>query len=115
MSFDETIELGEISLFDSPGLTEDRDVIKEFNNLVNETLNLFKENKKNSPILLYFIKSGDGISQKTLNFLNYLNNKKCNICFVITHSKKDSEQTNNYRNEIIHQLKLKNTFTDKHF
>lgn len=113
MSSDETIELGEISLFDSPGLTEDRDVIKEFKNMVNETLKLFQENKKNSPILLYFIKRGDGISQTTLNFLNYLDNKKCNIFFVITHSKKDSEQTNNYRNEIIHQLKSNNTFTDK--
>ena len=51
MSFYETIELGEIFIFDSPGLIEDRDVIKEFKNMVNETLNLFQENKKNFPIL----------------------------------------------------------------
>lgn len=113
MSFDERFELGEISLFDSPGLTEDKDIIKEFKNMLNESLNLFQENKKTSPILLYFIKRGDGISETSLNFLNYLNNKKCNIFFVITNSKKDSEKSINYRNEIIYQLKSNNTFTDK--
>ena len=76
-------------------------------------LNEFKEKKENSSILLYFIKRGGGISKTALDFVNFLNNKNFKIFFVITHSKKDSEITNNYRNGVIRQLKLNNTFTDK--
>jgi len=112
MSNNENGELGQIVLYDSPGLTEDKDVVKEFKNLVESTLNIFKEKKENNSILLYFIKRGGGISNNILNFVKFLNDKKFNILFVITHSKKGSVITNNYRNEIISQLKLNNTFTD---
>lgn len=61
MSNNENGELGQIVLYDSPGLTEDKDVVKEFKNLVESTLNIFKEKKENNSILLYFIKRGGGI------------------------------------------------------
>ena len=113
MSNNENGELGQIVLYDSPGLTEDKDVLKDSKLMIEKTLNNFKEKKETASILLFFIKRGDGISNTVLDFVNYLNNKNFKIYFVITHSKKCSEKTNKYRNEIIHQLKLKNTFTDK--
>ena len=81
--------------------------------MVDKALNNFKEKKEIASILLFFIKRGDGISNTVLDFVHYLNNKNFKIYFVITHSKKCSEKTIKYRNEKIHQLKLKNTFTDK--
>ena len=105
-------EHGQIVLYDSPGLTEDKNVIKGFEEMINKKLNLFKEKKENSSILLFFIKSKDGISEKILDFVNFLNNKKFNIFFVITHSRKNSDKTNDYRQDIIYQLQKRNIFTD---
>jgi hypothetical protein len=64
MRHNENAERGQIVLYDSPGLTEDQKVIEEFKNMVEEKLNLFKEKKENTSILLFFIKSLGGISEK---------------------------------------------------
>ena len=44
--------------------------------------------------------------------MNFLNNKKFNIFLVITHSRKNSDKTNDYRQDIIYQLEKRNIFTD---
>ena len=111
MRNNENGEKGQIVLYDSPGLTEDKNIIKEFKKCLDKKLDSFKEKKENTSVLLFFIKLRDGISQTALDFVHYLNNKKFNIFFVITHSKKDSEKTKDYRLSVIHQLKTANTFT----
>ena len=112
MSQNENGELGQIVLYDSPGLTEDINVIAEFKKMVDVKLQIFKERKENTSILLYFIKCSGGISEKIYDFVKFLNDKKFNIFFVITHSKKDDKKANDYRLDIIHQLQIRNTFTD---
>ena len=71
MSNNENGELGQIVLYDSPGLTEDKNVIEDFKKTVDEKLNILKEKKENSSILLYFIKCLGGISETALNFVHY--------------------------------------------
>ena len=112
MSNNENGEQGQIVLYDSPGLTEDENVILEFKRWVDKKLNLFKDKKENASILLCFVKRSDEISETVLDFLNFLNNKKFNIFLVITHSKKNSEKSNEYRLDIIDRLKKRNIFTD---
>lgn len=46
MSYNENGEKGQIVLYDSPGLTEDKNVIKEFKEFIDEKLKIFKEKKK---------------------------------------------------------------------
>ena len=112
MSNNENGEQGQIVLYDSPGLTEDENVILEFKKWVDKKLNLFKDKKENTSILLCFVKRSDEISDTVLDFLNFMNNKKLNIFLVITHSKKNSEKSNEYRLDIIDRLKKRNIFTD---
>ena len=112
MSQNENGEQGQIVLYDSPGLTEDINVINEFKKMVDNKLKIFKEKKENTSILLYFIKCSGGISEKIYDFVKFLNGKKFNIFFVITHSKKNDKKANDYRLDIIHQLQIRKTFTD---
>ena len=53
-------ELGQIVLYDSPGLTEDINVINGLKNLIKNKLSYFSIRKETVPILLFFIKKGDG-------------------------------------------------------
>ena len=53
-------ELGQIVLYDSPGLNEDIDVINGLKNLIKNKLSYFSIRKETVPILLFFIKKGDG-------------------------------------------------------
>ena len=46
MRYNENGEKGQIVLYDSPGLTEDKNVIKEFKEFIDEKLKIFKEKKK---------------------------------------------------------------------
>ena len=52
MRHNENGEQGQIVLYDSPGLTEDINVIKEFKNMVDEKLKIFKEKKEN--IIIFY-------------------------------------------------------------
>ncbi len=106
-------ELGQIVLYDSPGLTEDLDVIKEFKDLIKNKLSYFSIRKESVPILLFFIKKGDGISDTIINFIKDLNNKNFIIFFIITHAKKDSDESRNYRNSLINRLTRDRILTDK--
>ena len=54
ISNNENVEKGQIVLYDSPGLTEDKNVIKEFKKIIDRKLNSFKEIKENTSILLLF-------------------------------------------------------------
>ena len=106
-------ELGQIVLYDSPGLTEDQNVIKEFKDLVKNKLDYFNIRKETAPVLLFFIKKGDGISNTIFDFIKDLNEKKFYIFFIITHAKKNSPEVKKYRENLIHRLKVKNILTQK--
>ena len=105
--------LGQIVLYDSPGLTEDQNVVKEFKKLVKDKLDFFNIRKETAPILLFFIKNGDGISNTIFDFIKDLNEKKFYIFFIITHAKKNSPDVKRYKDNLIHRLRVKNILTDK--
>lgn len=105
--------LGQIVLYDSPGLTEDQNVVKDFKKLVKDKLDYFNIRKETAPFLLFFIKRGDGISDTILDFIKDLNEKKFYIFFIITHAKKNSPVVKKYRDNLIHRLKINNILTDK--
>ena len=105
--------LGQIVLYDSPGLTEDQNVVKDFKKLVKDKLDYFNIRKETAPFLLFFIKRGDGISDTILDFIKDLNEKKFYIFFIITHAKKNSRVVKKYRDNLIHRLKINNILTDK--
>jgi uncharacterized protein (DUF697 family) len=105
--------LGQIVLYDSPGLTEDQNVIKDFKKLVKDKLDFFNIRKETAPILLFFIKNGDGISNTIFDFIKDLNEKKFYIFFIITHAKKNSRDVKRYRDNLIHRLQVTNILTDK--
>ena len=86
-------ELGQIVLYDFPGLTEDIDVINGLKDLIKNKLSYFSKRKETVPILLFFIKKDDGISNTIINFIKDLNNKNFIIFFIITHAKKDSDSS----------------------
>ena len=104
-------ELGQIVLYDSPGLKEDEEIIKGFKSLVDKKLNYFTLRKEAVPILLMFIKHEDGIGEKTYNFIGDLNKKQFYIFFIITHSKRGHSER--YRTNLIHQLKVRNILDGK--
>ena len=106
-------ELGQIVLYDSPGLTEDTNVIKEFKVLIKNKLSYFSIRKESVPILLFFIKKDDGISNTIFNFIKDLNNKNFIIFFIITHAKKDTDSSRNFRNTLIHRLRGNRILTNK--
>ena len=105
--------LGQIVLYDSPGLTEGQNVVKDFKKLVKDKLDYFNIRKETAPFLLFFIKRGDGISDTILDFIKDLNEKKFYIFFIITHAKKNSPVVKKYRDNLIHRLKINNILTDK--
>ena len=106
-------ELGQIVLNDSPGLTENRNVIEEFKELVKAKLNYFSLRKETAPVLLFFIKKDDGISNSIFDFIKDLNKKKFFIFFIITHARRDSTGSIKYRENLIHRLENNNVLTDK--
>ena len=106
-------DLGQIVLYDSPGLTEDQNIIKEFNELIKNKLTYFSLRKEIVPILLFFIKKDDGISNTTINFIKELNNKNFIIFFIITHSQRNSEGSRRYRDTLIHRLSRDRILTNK--
>ena len=106
-------ELGQIVLYDSPGLTEDINVINGLKVLIKNKLSYFSIRKETVPILLFFIKNGDGISNTIFNFIKDLNNKNFNIFFIITHAKKDSDKARECRNNLIHRLRRDRILTNK--
>ena len=106
-------ELGQIVLYDSPGLTEDQNIIKEFKDLVKDKLDYFNIRKETAHVLLFFIKKGDGISNTIFDIIKDLNEKKFCIFFIITHAKKNSPEVKKYRENLIHRLKVKNILTQK--
>ena len=106
-------ELGQIVLYDSPGLNEDIDVINGLKNLIKTKLSYFSKRKKTVPILLFFIKTGDGINNTIINFIKDLNNKNFIIFFIITHAKKDSDSSREFRNNLIKLLTRDRILTDK--
>ena len=106
-------ELGQIVLYDSPGLIEDTNIIKEFKVLIKNKLSYFSIRKETVPILLFFIKKDDRISNTIINFIKDINNKNFIIFFIITHAKKDSDGSKKYRNTLINRLRKDGILTNK--
>ena len=54
-----------------------------------------------------------GISNTTINFIKELNNKNFIIFFIITHSRRDSDGSRRYRDNLIHRLSRDRVLTNK--
>ena len=104
-------ELGQIVLYDSPGNTDDSKKYNDFKKALEKTLDVFKERKDNSSILLYFIKQdANGLTKNALDSIQFLD-KKFKIIFIITHSKKNNRRANDYRNSVIDLLSTNQVLT----
>ena len=102
-------ELGQIVFYDAPGNNDKN--YKEYNKALEQTLDLLKERKENSSILLYFIKKdGNGLTNIALNFIKFLD-EKFKIFFIITHSKRNIKTSKDYRDSVIDILSTNNVLT----
>lgn len=101
-------ELGQIVFYDAPGNTDEPRIYNEYKKALEQTLDILKERKENSSILLYFIKKDD--NNNALNYIKFLD-KNFKIFFIITHSKRNIQTSIDYRNSVIDILSTNNVLT----